>query len=67
VVHARKEEEEDAWLFIIVVNLVNCIRLGLLYIFVVLCPGFDFVFSVLVKRLARKSMSKITYVVSSGI
>jgi len=40
-------------------------NLGLLYIFVVLSPGFDFVFSVLVKRLAGKSISKMTSVVSS--
>jgi len=37
---------------------------GLLYIFVVVSPGFDFVFSVLVKRLAGKSIS---YFVSSGM
>ena len=28
-------------------------------------PGFDFVFSVLVKRLARKSISKMRYFVYS--
>jgi len=35
--------------------------------FVVLSPGFDFVFSVLVDRLARKSISEMTYIVSSGM
>jgi len=28
-------------------------------------PGFDFVFLVLIKRLARKSISEMTYSVSS--
>jgi len=37
-----------------------------LYIFVVLSPGFDFVFSV-VKWLAGKSISEMTYFVLSGI
>jgi len=57
----------DAWLFCVVVNLVTHISLGLLYIAVVVSPGFDFVFSVLVKRLAGKSISKMTYFVSSGM
>ena len=39
----------DAWLFCTVVNLVICVSLDLLYIFVVVSPGFDFVFSLLVK------------------
>jgi len=43
--------------FCAVVNLVICVSLGLLYIFEVVSPGFDFVFSVLVKRLAMKSIS----------
>jgi len=30
-------------------------------------PGFDFVFSVLVKRLAGKSVSEMTYFVPSGM
>jgi len=30
-------------------------------------PVFDFIFSVLVKRLARKSISEMTYFVSSGM
>jgi len=50
-----------------VVNLVTCISLGLLYIFEVVSPGFDFVFSVLVKRLAGESISEMTCFVSSGI
>jgi len=57
----------DAWLFCIVVKLVICISLGLLYIFVVVSPGLDFVFSVLVKALAGKSISEITCFVSSGM
>jgi len=38
-----------------------------IYIFVVLSPGFDFIFSVLVKRFAGKSISEMTYIVSSGM
>jgi len=38
-----------------------------MYISVVISPGFDFVFSVLVKRLAGKSISEMTYFVSSGM
>jgi len=38
-----------------------------LYIFGVVSPGFDFVFSVLIKRLAGNSISKMTYFVSSGM
>ena len=53
--------------FCVVINLVIFINLGLLYIFVVLSPGFDFVLSVLVNRLAGKSISKVTYFVSSGM
>jgi len=34
---------------------------------VVLSPGFDFIFSVLVKRFAGKSISEMTYIVSSGM
>jgi len=42
------------------------VSLGLLYIFVVISPGFlSFVFSVLAKRLAGKSISEMTYFVSS--
>jgi len=51
----------------IVVNVVIRISLGLLYIPVVVSPGFDFVFSVLIKRLAGKRISKMTYFVSSGM
>jgi len=56
----------DPWLFCVVINLVICVSLGLLYTFAV-SPGFDFVFSVLVKRVAGKSISEMTYFVSSGI
>jgi len=48
----------------IVVNLVIHLSLGLLYIFMDVSPGFD-VFSVLVKRLARKSIFEMTYIVSN--
>jgi len=34
---------------------------------VVVSPGFDFVFSVPVKSLAGKSISEMTYFVSSGM
>jgi len=34
---------------------------------VVVSPGFRFVFSVLVKRLAGKSISEMTRIVSSGM
>lgn len=44
------------------------VNLGLLYIFVVVSPGFYFVFFGLVgKRLSGKSISEMTYFVSSGI
>jgi len=46
------------------------ISLGLLYIFVAICPGFYiffFVFSVLAKRVAGKIVFEITYFVSSGM
>jgi len=43
-----------------------CIRLGLLYIFYDRFFVFDFVFSVLAKRLAVKSVSEMTYFMSSG-
>jgi len=33
----------------------------------VLSSGFDFVFSVLVKRFAGKSVCEMTYIVSSGM
>ena len=33
----------------------------------VVSPSFDFVFSVLVKRLGTKSISEMTYFVSSGM
>jgi len=56
----------DAWLFCFVVSLVISVSLGLLYIFVVL-SGFDSVFSVIVKRLAEKSISKMTYRVAQKI
>ena len=48
-------------------NLVIRISLGLLYISVVVSPGFGVVFSVPVKRLAAKSISEMTYFVSSGL
>jgi len=38
-----------------------------LYIFEVVSPGLDFVFYVLVKRLAMKSSSEMIYFVSSGM
>ena len=58
----------DAWLFCVVVNLVICVSEGLLYIFEVVSPSLDFVFfSVLVQRLAGKSISEMTYFVSSGM
>jgi len=38
-----------------------------MYISVVVSPGFDFVSSVLVKRLATKSISEMTYLLSSGM
>ena len=38
-----------------------------MYIFVVVSCGFDVVFSVLAKRLAGKSISDLTYIVSSGM
>jgi len=47
--------------------LVIRVSLGLLYIYVVVFPGFDFVFSVLVNRLTGKSISKMIYYVSSGM
>ena len=47
-------------------NLVICSSLGLLYISVVVFPGCDFVFSVPVKRLAGKSISKMTYFCQVG-
>ena len=55
-----------SWCIVILhlVNLVICINLGLLHIFVVVSPGFDF-FSVLIKRLAGKSISEMTYFVPS--
>ena len=59
----RRSSVPDAWLFCVAVNLVICVSLSLLHIFVVLSPGFDFVFSMLVKRLAGKSISKMTYIV----
>ena len=39
---------------------------GLMYIFVVDSPEFGFIFSVLAKRLAGKSISKIICFVLSG-
>jgi len=48
-----------------VFNLVNFVSLGVLYIVVVVSPGFHFLFFVLVNRLAEKSVSKMTYFVSS--
>ena len=41
--------------------------LGLLHVFEVICSGFDFVLSVLGKRLGGKSISNMTYFVSSGM
>jgi len=41
----------DAMLFCIVVNVVLYISLGLLYIFKVVAPGYDFVFWALVKKI----------------
>jgi len=62
----------DAWLFCVVVNLVICVSMGLLHIFLwllVVSSGSDFVFSVTVKRLSGKSLSnsKMTYFVLSGM
>jgi len=48
----------------IVLDYVICVSLRLLY-FVVVSPGFDFVFSVKVKRLAGQSIFKITCFVAS--
>ena len=56
----------DAWLFCVMVTLVICVSLGLLHIFAVVSPGFDFVFSVLVKRLAGRASAKWP-IVSSGM
>jgi len=42
-------------------NLVIRVSLGLLYISVAVLHGFDFVFSVLVNRLARKTISARNY------
>jgi len=52
---------------VVLENLVLHVSLGLLYISVVVSPGFNYVFSVLVKRLARKSISEMTNFVSSGM
>jgi len=52
-------------IILLVVNLVICISLGLLYIYMVVSHGFDFVFSVLVKRLAAKSIAEMTYFVTT--
>jgi len=38
-----------------------------LHIFEVVSPGFDFVFSVPVETLTGKSISEMTYFVSSGM
>jgi len=35
--------------------------------FVVISPGFDFIFSVVAKRLAGKSSSEMTYFMLSGM
>ena len=43
------------------------LSLDLLYISVVVSPAFDFVLSVLVKRLSMMSISEMTYFVSSGM
>jgi len=46
--------------------MIICVLLGVLYIFVVIFPVFFvFAFSVLAKRLAGKSVSKMTYFMSS--
>jgi len=42
----------------IVVNLVIHLSLGLLYVSVAVSPGFDFVFSVIVKRLVERASPK---------
>jgi len=55
------------WLFCVVVNLVICISLGLLYISVVVFLVLILFFSLLVQRLAWKSISEMTYFVSSGM
>ena len=47
----------DAWLFCIVINLVICISVGLLYIFVILSPGFGFCFLSTSQEMAGKSSS----------
>jgi len=49
----------------VVLDLAISVSLGLLY-FVVVSSGFDSVFAVLTKRLARKSVSRMTYFLSSG-
>jgi len=43
-----------------------CISIYLLYISIVVSPGFDFVGLVLAEKLAGKSISEITFFVSSG-
>jgi len=46
---------------------LSSVSLGLLYILWLFLLVLIFVFSVLAKRLAEKSISKITYFVSSGM
>jgi len=58
----------NAWLFCVVVNLVICVSLGLLYIFVFFSRGFEFVLPANLKGLvARKNSSEMIYFVSSGM
>ena len=51
------------WFVFVILSL--SLSLGLL--FVIVSPGFEFVFSVLAKRLAGKSVSKMTCFVSSAM
>jgi len=44
----------------VLLDIVICVSLGLLYIFVVVSSWFDFYFSVLAKRLAGTNISTVT-------
>ena len=48
-------------LFCVIVQLHLYVSLGFLFVFVTASSGFHFVFSVLAKRLAGKSVSEMTY------
>jgi len=52
--------------YYIIIVLGFCSSLHLLYNIVVVSPGFDFVFLVLAKRLAGKSMPKMTHFMADG-